>query len=189
MRVVRRPVPADARPAGCVLVLLAFSVIFAVTAVPALPGVGAVLYLILGLAGTLLCTAGLVAAAGRLLGRRPVLELDEHGVRLPAPWPLPRARDRFVRWADVAAVVLWSSPVPRGRRAFAEHLAFLPTPESAGPSSPPSAELLALRLDDLPGVASTHWATPIHPGWDTDAEQIIAEIRRRGLPAMDARTR
>jgi hypothetical protein len=189
MRVVRRPVAADARPAGCVLVLLAFSVIFTVTAVPALPGVGAVLYLILGLAGGLLCAAGLVTAAGRFLGRRPVLELDEHGVRLPAPWPLPRARDRFVRWADVAAVVLWSSPVPRGRRGLAHHLAFLPTPESAGAAAPPSAELLALGLEDLPGVASTRWATPIHPGWDTGADQVIDEVRRRGLPARDARTR
>ncbi|MCW2860852.1 MAG: hypothetical protein JWP48_2560, partial [Actinoallomurus sp.] len=40
-----------------------------------------------------------------------------------------------------------------------------------------------------PGVASTQWATPVHPGWDPEAEQIIAEVRRRGLPAMDARTR
>jgi membrane protease YdiL (CAAX protease family) len=188
MRVLRRPVAGDARPAGCVLVLLAFSVVFTATAVPALPGLGAVLYLIVGVAGVLLCAAVLLTAAGRFLGRRPVLELDAHGVRLPAPWPLPRARDRCARWADVAAVVLWSSPAPHGRRALTDQLAFLPAPGSAGPAAP-SAELLALHLDDLPGLPSTRWAIRLHPGWDADPEEILAEVRRRGLPAVDARTR
>jgi hypothetical protein len=190
MRVRRRPVRSDARPAGCALVLVAFSVVFAVAAVPSLPGAGAVLFLVVGVAGALLFASGLVAMTGQVLGRRAVLELDDQGVRLPAPWPWPPARDRLLRWSDVAAAVVWNRPVPRGRRGLAEHLAFLPTAESAERSlPPPSAELLALRLDDLPGVATAHWATQIHPGWDTGTEEIIAEIRRRGLPAVDARTR
>jgi hypothetical protein len=186
MRVRRRPSPGDARPVGCALVLLAFSVIFAVTAVPALPGLGAVLYLLVGVAGTALCTAGLVTAAGRLLGRRPVLELDEEGVRLPAPWPWPRTRDRSVRWADLAAVVLWSSPVPRGRRGLADHLAFLPTPEGAGQARP-SAELVALSLEDLPGVATADWAVDVSGGWHPGVEEILTEARRHELHTADLR--
>jgi hypothetical protein len=186
MRVRRRPVPGDVRPLGYALVLLAFSAIFAVTAVPALPGVGAVLYLLIGVAGILLCTAGLAAMAGRLLARRPVLELDEEGVRLPAPWPWPRTRDRSVRWADLAAVVLWSSTDPRGRRALADRLAFLPTRESAGPAQP-SAELLALGLDDLPGVATADWEIQVSGRWHPGVEEILAEARRHELPTADLR--
>jgi hypothetical protein len=186
MRVLRRPVPGDARPAGCALVLLAFSLVFAVTAVPALPGVGAVVYLLVGVAGVLLCAAALLTMGGRLVTHRPVLELDEQGVRLPAPWPWSRARDRFVRWADLASVVVWSSPVPRGRRGLADHLAFLPAHDDAG-RTPPSAELLALGLDDLPGVATAHWAVAVSPGWDPGVDEVLAELRRRELPAADLR--
>lgn len=188
MRVLRRPVPGDVRPVGCAVVLLVFSAVFAVAAVPSLPRAGAVLYLLVGVAGVLLCGVGLATAAGRLLARRPVLELDEDGVRLPAPWPWPRTRDRVLDWTDLASAVVWHTPSPRGRAVTG--LAFLPTTAAAeriGP--PPSAEILALGLDDVPGVASARWATRIQPGWDTDAERILAEVRRHGLPAVDARTR
>jgi hypothetical protein len=174
------------RPAGCVLVLLAFSAVFTVTAVPALPGVGAVLYLVIGVAGVLLCLAGLVTMAGRLLARRPVLEIDERGVRLPAPWPWPRARDRSLGWADLAAVVVWSRPVPRGRRGVVDRLAFLPVRDDAD-GAPPSPELLALGLDDLPGVATGRWAVAVSPGWDPGVDDVLAEVRRRELPAADLR--
>src|SRR4051812_33149790 len=120
MRVRRRPALGDARPVGCALVLLVFSVVFAAAAVPALPGAGAFVFLFVGMAGIVLGAGGLVVAAGRSLPRRPVLELDDEGVRLPAPWPRTRARDRYLHWADVAAVVLWSEP---GRRSSDEHLA------------------------------------------------------------------
>jgi len=186
MRVLRRPVAGDARPVGCFAVLLAFSLVFTVTAVPALPGVGAVLYLLVGAAGVVLCAGGLVAVCGRLLARRPVLEIDEQGVRLPAAWPWSRERDRVVRWSDLASVVVWSSPVPRGRRGLADHLAFLPANDGAGPT-PPSAELLALGLDDLPGVATAHWALPVSPGWDPGLDEVLAELRRRELPTADLR--
>ncbi|MGI5226082.1 hypothetical protein [Actinoallomurus sp. CA-142502] len=189
MRVLRRPVPDDARPVGCSLVLLVFSAVFAAAAVPSLPGFGAVLYLLVGVAGVLLFGAGLATAAGRFLARRPVLELDERGVRLPAPWPWPRTRDRVLDWTDLAAAIVWSTPSPRGRRTVTG-LAFLPTAAAAERTlPPPSAEILALGMDDVPGVASARWATRIQPGWDTDAERILTEVRRRGLPAVDARTR
>jgi hypothetical protein len=156
--------------------------------------VGAVLYLVVGVAGTALCVAGLLTTAGRLLAHRPVLELDEHGVRLPAPWPWPRSRDRFVPWTDTAAVVLWSGATPRGRRATADRLAFLPTRETAEQApSPPSAELLALRLDELeldglPAVATARWATTISPGWRPGVDEVLAEIRRHDLRTADLRT-
>jgi hypothetical protein len=187
VRVLRRPVAGDARSAGCAFVLLVFSAVFTVTAVPALPGAGAVLYLLVGVAGVVACVAGLAAMAGRLLlARRPVLEIDERGVRLPAPWPWPRARDRSLGWADLAAVVVWSRPVPRGRRGVADLLAFLPVEDRVG-ATPPSAELVALGLDDLPGVATTHWAVMVSPGWDPGVDDVLAEIRRRELPAADLR--
>ena len=183
MTVLRRPVAGDARPVGCALVLLAFSAIFTVTALPALPGVGAVLYLLVGAAGVLLCAGALVAMAGRLLARRPVLEIDDRGVRLPAPWPWPRARDRTLGWADLAAVVVWSRPVPRGRRGVVDRLAFLPVRDGA----PPSPELLALGLDDLPGVATGRWALTVSPGWSPGVDDVLAEVRRRDRPAADLR--
>jgi hypothetical protein len=190
MRVRRRPVAGDVRPVGCAVVVLVFSAVFAAAAIPALPGVGAVLFLAVGTAGVLLCVTGLAATAGRLLARRPILELDDHGVRLPAPWPWPRARDRSLGWPDLGAVVLWSSPVPRGRRALVEHLAFLPTPGGAERSQPPpSAELLALAPEDLPGVPTTHWSLPISPGWDPGLEEVLAEVRRRERPCTDLRDR
>ena len=190
MRVRRRPVPRDAGPAACALVLIVVSVVFAVTAVPALPGAGAILYLVAGVAGTVLFTSGVVAMTGQLTGHRPVLELDDQGVRLPAPWPLPRTRDRFLRWPEVAAAVVWSRPVPRGRRGLADHLGFLPAAESAERTLPsPSAELLALGLGDLPGVATTHWSVQASPGWDTGVDEVVAELRRRDLPTIDARAR
>lgn len=188
MRVLRRPVAGDVRPVGCAFVLLVFSAVFVVAAIPALPRVGAVLYLLVGVAGVLLCVAGLAATAGRLLARRPILELDEHGVRLPAPWPWPRARDRFLSWADLGAVVLWSSPVPRGRRGLVEHLAFLPASERGRPS-PELLALSAIPATGLPGVPTTDWSIPISPGWDPGVDEVLAEVRRRELPATDLRDR
>lgn len=170
--------------------LVAFSVVFAAAAVPDLPGAGALLFLAVGVAGILVFAGILVSLTGQLAGGRPVLELDDRGVRLPAPWPWSRARDRFLPWPEVAAAVVWDRPVQRGRRGVTDHLAFLPTPghaERTGP--PPSPELVALRLDGLPGVTTTRWSIPVLPGWDIEVDEVIDAIRGRGLPTADARSR
>jgi hypothetical protein len=186
MTVLRRPVASDARPVGCALVLLVFSAVFAAAAVPSLPRPGAVLFLVVGAAGIAFCTAGLLTAAGPFLTRRPVLVLDDHGVRLPAPWPWRRTRDRVLDWPDVASVVMWRTMTPRGRPAT--RVAFLPTQAAAARCSPPlSAELVALAVKDLPGVATTYWSTRVHPGWNTNADEILAEIRHHAHPTIDAR--
>lgn len=187
MRVVLRPSAAEVRPAGCALVMLAFSVVFVAVAVPALPGLGAVLYLLVGAGGAVLCTVALLAYGGRLLARRPVLELDERGVRLPVPWPWPRTRDRCVPWTDVAAAVVWSTPSPRGRRALADRLAFLPSGESAG-AARPDPELVALGADALPGVAAADWAVPVSARWHPGVDEVLAEVRRHELPTADLRS-
>lgn len=187
MRVRRRPVPADARPAGCAVVLLVFSLVFAVTAIPALPRAGAVLYLVAGAAGTVLCAGALLTTAGQLAGRRAVLELDDDGVRLPAPWPWPRSGDRFLPWPDVAAAALWSRTVQRGRRGLVDRLAFLPTREAVARTGPaPSEELLALGLE---GELTTHWSLEVGPGWDTGLDEVLAEVRARGKDVADVRSR
>ncbi len=169
---------------------MCFSVVFAVAAVPALPHAGAVLFLLVGVAGTVVFAGGLVAVAGRVVAGRPVLVLDERGVRLPAPWPWPGSRDRLLTWPEVAAAVVWNRPVPRGRHSVAETLAFLPTtPAAERTGAPPSAELVALRLDGLPGYPTAEWSIEVSAGWDTGVHEVIAELRSRGLPAEDARTR
>ncbi len=190
LEVRRRPVAGDVRAVGCAVVLVAFSLVFALAAIPALPGVGAVVFLVVGVAGTLLF-AGLAASmAGQLAARRPVLVLDADGVRIPAPWPWPGTRDRLLPWPEVAAAVVWNRPVPRGRRGVAEHLAFLPTRESAGRTGPPpSEELVALHLDDLPGYPTARWSVQVSPGWDIGVDEIAAGVRERNLPVADARTR
>jgi hypothetical protein len=190
MRVRRRPTAADARPAGCAVVLLAFSVVFAVIAIPALPGPGAVLYLLAGLAGALLCAAVLTVLAGQAMSGRAVLELDERGVRLPAPWPWPRSRDRVLAWPDVAAVVVWSGQVSRGRSGVADRLAFLPTTRCAERTGPPrSPEILALGVAGLPGVATAQWSIEAVPGWDVGLDEVVAEVRDRGGTVTDVRSR
>ena len=190
MRVRRRPAPGDARPVGCATVLLVFSLVFAVASVPSLPGFGAVVYLLVGVAGTVLFAGGLATLAGQLLSGRPVLELDEKGVRLPAAWPWPRTRDRFLPWPDVAAAVVWSRPTGHGKRTPPGSLAFLPTSEHAEETeAAPSAELLALRPPDLPGTATEHWSLPVLPGWDSALDDVLAAVRERGVPAADTRSR
>ncbi|GAB3985879.1 hypothetical protein GCM10029978_099890 [Actinoallomurus acanthiterrae] len=172
------------------LVLVAVSVAFAVSGARDVTAVGGMVALAVGVAGIALFGGGLVVAAGRAVSGRPVLEVDEAGVRLPAAWPWSRSRDRRLPWPEVAAVVVWSREIPRGRQRVVEHVAFLPTEERAeGSSPPPSAELLAMGLDDVPGVATLHWSVEVSPGWDTDLATVLTEIHRRGVPTADVRSR
>ncbi|MCO6009526.1 hypothetical protein NE236_31600 [Actinoallomurus purpureus] len=187
----RRTATQDVAAAARVTVLLAVSVAFVAGGARGLPAFGGVLFLIVGASGIALFGGRLVLSVGRVAGRRPVLELDEREVRLPAAWPRSRADDRRLAWPEVASVVLWSQAALRGRRLRSvEQLTFLPTAERAeGSPPPPSAELLAMGLDDVPGVATLHWSIEVSPGWDTDLATIFAEIHRRGVPTADVRSR
>ncbi|HEX2316210.1 MAG TPA: hypothetical protein VHJ17_20890, partial [Thermomonospora sp.] len=81
-------------------------------------------FLVLGVLGTVFFGAGAVLAAGGLVSRRPVLVLDETGVRRPAAWPRPRRRDRVLPWPDVAALCLISRGVAARGSQVPDHLLF-----------------------------------------------------------------
>jgi hypothetical protein len=172
-------------------VLVAVSAAFVAGGALGLPAAGGVVALAVGVLGLVLFGGRLVATAGRALSRRPVLEADEHGVRLPAAWPWSRGRDRRLSWPDVAAVVVWSREPPRGRARPVEHVAFLPGEERAAEAgAAPGVELLALGLRDLPGAATLHWSVALPPRATVPLEAVLAEVRRLGgVPIVDARAR
>ncbi len=190
MRAVRqRAWPHDVKAAAWAAVLLAVSVAFAVSGVRGLPAFGGILLLTVGAAGTVLFAGRLVVVTGRAASGRPLLEMDEREVRLPAAWPRPRARDRRLAWPDVAAAVVWREGVPHGRRTPGVHLSILPTAEYAARTlPPPSPELLALRLEGVPGAATLRWSVTLPPGADADLDALLAQVRHLGgIPVVDAR--
>jgi hypothetical protein len=167
---------------------------------------GGVLFILLGVAGLALCAAGALVFLGQATGRRPVLELDDQGVRVPAVWPRSRRADRVLPWPDLAAVCAWSQGPPSGSRGgsdFPHHLAFLPAAGSPATSAaispatggegrtPPEngAELLAVKVADVACVPTLRWAVPVRPGWDTTVEEVAKAVRnhRADVPFIDRR--
>lgn len=192
MRLVRRRAwPHDAVAAAWAAVLLAVSVAFAVSGARALPAFGGVLLLVVGVAGAALFAGRLVVVTGRAASGRPVLELDEREVRLPAAWPRSRANDRRLAWPDVAAAVVWREGMPRGRRVPPVRLSVLPTAEHAARTAPPpSPELVALRLEGVPGAATLRWSVTLPADAEADLDALLADVRRLGgIPVVDARSR
>ncbi|MEV5709454.1 hypothetical protein [Actinoallomurus sp. NPDC052274] len=173
------------------LVLAGVAVAFAVSGALSMPAVGGLVALVVGVLGLALFGARLVVTAGRAVSGRPVLEIDEHGVCLPAAWPWSRARDRRLSWPDVASVVVWNETLPRGRVRSVRHVAFLPTEERAAEAGAvPGVELLALRLEDVPGTATPHWSTAFPPRATMPPEAVLEEVRRLGgVRIVDAGSR
>ncbi|MFL6055817.1 MAG: hypothetical protein ACJ72W_23380 [Actinoallomurus sp.] len=186
-----RTSPQGVASAAGTLLLVLVSVAFAVSGALSLPAVGGVVALLVGLPGIGVFGARLVATAGRAVSGRPVLEVDERGVCLPAAWPRSRARDRRLPWPEVAAVVLWSEVLPRGRARSVQHVTFLPTEErAAAAGAAPGIELLTLRLDDVPGTATLHWSAALPPRATVPLETVLDEVRRLGgVQVVDARSR
>jgi hypothetical protein len=149
---------------------------------------GGVLFLLLGGAGLLLCLGTAVVAAGNVVSRRPVLVLEDSGVRVPPLWPLPRSRDRVLAWADVAAVCAWVQGPPSDKKAAALgrlYLSFLPSGEGVDNG----AELLATKVTGLGCRATLRWTARVSPGWDATIEEVVAEAagHRAGAPFVDKR--
>ncbi|WP_433327630.1 hypothetical protein [Spirillospora sp. CA-294931] len=179
----------SARPVACLILVLA-SVAFIAGGLMSGGTTGGVLFIILGASGVLLFGVGLATSAGRLFGRRPVLELDAEGVRRPAGWPLPRARDRFLPWDRVSAMTAVRRGVSGTKRGEQDYLIFLPTPELAELArTAERPSLIALTLPDVPATAEAlPWCFAIEPGWDATLPQIVKQARRHHeTPVIDRR--
>ncbi|GAB2811244.1 hypothetical protein GCM10022221_05860 [Actinocorallia aurea] len=161
-----------------VTILLVCSVLFVIGGLADPASVGGVVFLLLGGTGTLAFGAVLLVLLGHLLGRRPLLVLEDEGVRIPAKWPMPRDGDRVLPWAEVASVCAWSQGVPTGK-GLAHQLAFLPVPESAQAAKVSGAEILRVKTQGLPGVAVLRWNVATLPGWTVKADDVIREVRKR----------
>jgi hypothetical protein len=144
---------------------------------------GGVLFLLLGVAGVALFGGSALVMTGNLLARRPVLEIDEAGIRRPAGWP--RRASRLLPWDDLAAVGAWSQGITAGR-GNRQYLTFLPRGEADHP--PVGAETLTIKMTGVPGVAEPRWSIPVSEAWDRTIEDVVTAVRRhRDVPFADRR--
>ncbi|MBW8481358.1 hypothetical protein K1Y72_03170 [Actinomadura sp. PM05-2] len=198
--------PVRARPTwraagqllACVLLVLA-SAGFVAGGLLGDAGVGGAAFLALGAVGLVLFGAGTLLSAGALLARRPVLVLEEGGVRRPARWPLPRRADRFLPWDEVHSLAALRRGVEGRRRGEQEHLVFLRSAELTELARTADRPMLvALTLSDIPpsaglpaGAGRAHeWCVLVQPGWDVTLPELVKQIRaRRPLPVVDRRSR
>jgi hypothetical protein len=179
LRPTRRAV---AQATGRVL-LTAVSALFIVGGAADPASFGGVLFLVLGAAGVALFGGGALVITGGLVARRPVLEIDDEGVRRPAGWP--RRTGRLLRWDDLAAVGAWSQGIPAGR-GHRQYLTFLPRGQAAHPA--PGAEILAIKMAGVPGVAEPRWSIPVTEAWDRSVDDVVTAVRRhRTVPFADRR--
>jgi hypothetical protein len=165
------------------VLLTVVSVLFVVGGATDPASFGGVLFLLLGVAGVALFGGSALAMMGGLLARRPVLEIDDAGVHRPAGWPLRTGR--LLRWDDLAAVGAWSQGISadRGHR---QYLAFLPRGEADHP--PAGAEILAIKMAGVPGIAEPRWSIPVSEAWDRTIDDVVTAVRRhRDVPFADRR--
>jgi hypothetical protein len=168
---------------GATLVLCSALFVYGGSHDPA--SVGGLVFIVLGVIGVLGFGAVLTVTLGHLLGRRPLLILDDTGVLIPAKWPLSRNRDRFLPWDEIAAACAWSLGVPGGK-GLQHQLAFLPRPGTAEAAHTSGSEILQVKTAGLDGVPVLRWSVPMLPGWTTRHDEVLAEVRRR-LPYDDRR--
>ncbi len=174
------------------LILLAASAAFVAGGLTEGGGMGGVLFTVFGLAGFALFGTGLVVAGGQMLTRRPVLELDDEGVRRPARWPLPRRAGRTLPWDDVQAIAALRRGVGGTRKGERDYVVFLRTPELAEMARTwDRPRLVALTMRDVPATAeAVPWCFGVERGWDASLPRIVKEARaRRRVPVIDRRTR
>jgi hypothetical protein len=148
--------------------------------------------IVLGAMGLLVFGAGLLGAAGRVLGRRPVLELTGEGVRRPARWPLPRRADRLLPWSRVAALAAVRRGVAGTRHGEQDYLVFLPSDELVEMArTAERPRLIALTLTDVPATAeAARWCFPVEPAWNVPLKEVVVQVRRRHeIPVIDRRKR
>ncbi|RNL85037.1 STM3941 family protein [Halostreptopolyspora alba] len=121
---------------------------------------------LLGLAALLLFGGGGLLAASPMLSRRPVLVMDDTGVRVLAPWPRSTSGDLVVAWRDIARIRAATQVVPRrGETMLLHYLVFVPRGETGRAFHPPA-----------PWEPS--YAVRAHPTWDRTIEEVVAEAHR-----------
>lgn len=171
------------------LILLAASVAFMAGGLQRGAGFASVVFVVLGIVGIVAFGTAMVIATGRLLIRRPVLELGPGGVRRPAGWPRSRAADRVLPWSEVTALCLVSRGVPTRKRGVLDYLIFLT--DDAAAANVRNAErpqLIALTMSDLPaGAEVAPWRFAAEASWDTSLKEIASVVRRHKVPILDRR--
>ncbi|HEU5158079.1 MAG TPA: hypothetical protein VFU43_13870 [Streptosporangiaceae bacterium] len=182
-RVRLRPTPRLVAQAIGRLLLTAVSALFIVGGAADPASFGGVLFLLLGVAGVAMFGSGALALLGGLVAGRPVLEIDDEGIRRPAGWPLRTSR--LLRWDELAAVGAWSQGIPAGR-GHRQYLVFLPRGETDHPAA--GAEIMAVKMTGVPGVAEPRWSIPVSEAWDRSVDDVVSAVRRhRRVPFADRR--
>lgn len=174
------------------LILLAASAAFIAGGVTDGASMGGVMFTVVGFAGFALFGTGLFLSGGQMLARRPVLELDDAGVRRPARWPLPRRADRTLPWDEVEAIAALRRGIDGTRRGELDYVVFLRTPELAEMARTwDRPRLVAMTMRDVPVTAeAVPWCFGVERGWDASLPQIVKEARaRRRVPVIDRRTK
>ncbi|WP_019634736.1 hypothetical protein [Actinomadura atramentaria] len=188
---------AAAQAVSCLILVLA-SAAFVSGGVLRGFGLGGTVFAVLGGVGIVLFGTGLTVALGRMLARRPVLVVDETGVRRPAPWPLPAGRGPALEWPRIAAVGALRRGVEGTRRGERDFVVFLPTEEMTElVRTSARNRLVVLTLADVPadrlppgGAEAVRWCVPVGPRWDTTLPALVKQIRRRHpVPVVDRRTK
>lgn len=172
---------------------------------------GGIVFLLLGAVGIASFATALLMILAQLLGRRPVLVLDDEGVRLPAALPWLRRAGRTGRasrtsstsrpgrtsrpgellpWAEVAALCIGEHGAGggKGSRPF---VSFLPSETTAAAvRTATKAQLIALTLPDVPLMAdAVPWTLTADSSWTASVKDIAAEARRHGVAIIDRRTK
>ncbi|MFF5263165.1 hypothetical protein ACFY4C_29905 [Actinomadura viridis] len=172
------------------LVLVLASAGFVASGLLSGSGTAGMVFAVLGALGLALFGAGLLGAAGRLLGRRPALELTAEGVVRPARWPLPRRGDRLLPWSRVVAMTAVRRGVQGTRRGVQDYLVFLPSDELVEMArTAERPRLIALTLPDVPATReAADWCFAVEPDWDASLKEIVVQARRRHeIPVIDRR--
>lgn len=193
MEVRRRPAfPGVQKTLGVVVAALA-SGLFLAGGLGTPASAYGILFITVGLIGLAYCVAMILLAAGTTFSARPALILDETGIRVLRPWPLP-AGERLLPWSELGAVCAWPQGPPTGGRGAAAtsqlYLSFLPArPKDAPHEVESGAELLATKVVDLPCTPTLRYTLRVRPTWDTTIDQIIQEVsgHTQDVPFADHR--
>ena len=185
-----RPTWRNSGQLVAMLVLVVASLGFAGSGLVRGTGTGRFVFVALGALGLLVFGAGALASIGRLLGRRPVLELTDEGVRRPARWPLPRRGDRLLPWSRVVAMAALRRGMPGTRKGEQDFLVFLTSQELLDMArTAERPRLIALTLPDVPATReAAAWCFEVERGWDSPLKEVVKQVRRRHeVPVVDRR--